>query len=391
MKILLLTLLFLLIQTDEQTIGLSEDDVNVTLRVPASWFVDDDNNRIEARAADAFYIGAATPRVVLQIGQPDSFVYGQVPAEDTIGSILETIAATLPITGDFPPEIVSEVERFTWDGYAAAAFLIYQPGYYAQWFGIEIDAETLLILEIGSTLVPDTLPDDAMREQFADIRSTLTINGSSLEQISPDRVLNQIPDPVGLVSPVVTSLRLDSGLEVRIAAPPDWFQRDVTLNANFPTTMFFQDAMDSLEEGNSANGSIIQASLLDAERMQTLMGIEALPPAGVIAETYMNYVTFAAHPDLLQGERMPFTWGDYPAEAVAVRYPPSIAAHSGGTLQHLIVVEIDSEILVLTIFVPELQWDSIAPVWNNIVASLAVRGVALPNENVPNAVFPGEE
>lgn len=363
-------------QTDS-TLTLSHDDITVTLTMPESWIV----SEAEAQSAESAYVGGTNfQQVRMRLDAPDAFLYGSLPEENRIVALLESLKATLPYTENYDPQLMSEVYRFQWDEYPAALFVAYRQGdpisHYLQWMGVELEAETLLLIQFETTLPPQEPPRPTILAQFASIRASLTVNGESLDPAGPRVALTRVTDPYSLTGPVVAALKLHGGAEVRLAAPPNWFRRNMTDSPDFPTTFFYEDDWRGIEEGDPLDGALIQVSLISEARILAQLEQNELPESLVVV--YSQFLQNNTYAEIQVGEWVDFVWGESPARVVGVRYPVEYSAHAEGTLQQVILVEIDGGLLMLTLYAPENQWDSALSLWQTVLSSTVINGTVLP-------------
>ncbi len=366
-----------------QTLTLSHNDITVSLAVPESWIAQEQTlpNEAEAQSADSAYVGGTNfQQVRVRLDTPSVFLYGDLPEENRIVALMESLKAALPYTEGYDPQLISEVYRFQWDRYPAALFVAYRQGdpisHYLQWIGVEIESDSLLLIQFETTLPPHEPPRPTILAQFAAMRASITVNGKALDPAGPRIALTRVTDPYSLTGPVVAALKLNGGAEVRLAAPPNWFRRNMTENPDFPTTFFYEDDWRGIEEGDPLDGALIQVSLISEARILAQFEQNELPEALVVA--YSQFLQNNTYAEIQVGTWIDFTWGDVPARIVGVRYPVNYSAHAGGTLQQVILVEIDGGLLMLTLYAPENQWDSALSVWQTVLSSTVINGTVLP-------------
>jgi hypothetical protein len=187
--------------------------------------------------------------------------------------------------------------------------------------------------------------------------------------------------------PVIAFLRIPNGAEVRMAAPPEWFRHDVTRSRHAPTNYLLENDVDNLSETDRLSGAVVQAALLDVTRLLQILDIDALPPAGEIGVAYLNTMLAAASPDLILSPPIEVAWTDtINAILLGVRYPQYLSLHASGTLQQVVVVEVNGGLLVLTLYAPQNRWDNISPIWENMLASLVIDGELLPANPIKAAL-----
>jgi hypothetical protein len=187
--------------------------------------------------------------------------------------------------------------------------------------------------------------------------------------------------------PVIAFLRIPDGAEVRMAAPLEWFRRDVTRSRHAPTNYLLETDVDKLSETDRLSGAVVQAALLDETRLLQLLDMEVLPPAGEIGIAYLNTMLAAASPDLVILPPVEVAWTDnINAILLGVRYPPYLSLHVSGTLQQVLVAEVTGGLLVLTLYAPQNRWDNISLIWENMLASVVIDGELMPADPIRSAL-----
>lgn len=389
--VIFITLLPAHAQEESRTVVLRQEETTIQLQAPADWIDSADIEAGSVGVQSAAY-GTEVGRVILSL-RPLEAQFGDLPANDQVGTFLELLAASLPYTRAWQPAYFSEIRRFRWDGHEAAVFVGYTPpadglGDYARWLGLKIGEDHILIIEQSTTLSTAEPPQQSRLDMFNLMLASLQINGESLDAAGAVLALAHLSDPVVLAGPVVAALRLGNVLEVRLAAPQDWQRRDATLRADYPTTYFFEDDLRELAEGENPSGAFIQVSLLDQPKLRRLLDAEDLPPPRDLALAYLNALLPNASPNAQYGEPLDFEWGAYYAVLIPVRYTAS------GMLQHLLVVEIENRLLMATCYAPPTRWEAVFPIWRNVLNSLTINGETPPTETLNaglgQAVFPQE-
>lgn len=377
--------------TMQESLTVSKDDLTVAFVVPDTWTIQVplSPRQAEAQSAVSAYVGGADfQKVRARLDEPAAFLYGNLPEDDRIGALMEGLKAILPYTEDYDPALMSEVYRFRWDAYPAALFVVYHQddplSRYVQWIGVEIELEALLLMQFETTLLPQEPPRPTVLDQFAAVRASLTVNGEPLDPAGPRVALNRVSDPYSLTGPVVAALKISGGAEVRIAAPPNWFRRNMTDNPDFPTTFFYEDDWRGIEEGEPLRGSLIQVSLISEARILIQLQQADLPSDPVSA--YSTFLQTNTYEQIAVGTWVDFAWGSAPARVVGVRYPAEYAAHSGGTLQQVILVEIEGGVLMVTLYAPQNEWASALALWQTVLSSTVVNGSVLPVEPLLQAL-----
>lgn len=335
-------------------------DVSLTVSLPAGWEVREEGDTLTAQSAP---YGTNVQTFTARIAAPDQLVYGDLPAGDQAGTLLEVLAAGLPITSEATSPQISEVERFTWGAYPAAALVADLPDVYREWVVIEFAPDQLI------TLIWSAIQPAGEVRQWADWRG-VTVNATELPAATPTAVINRLLGTLYIENSGTASLRVRSGTEIRLSAPEGWYRQDVTRQAVYPTQYFFEDDPRTIPEGRFPPGAVIQVSIVDASRVTERLG--TLPAPGQIAAAYATY--------LAQTPEEPGTayqWGSYPAYRVDLTYPTSFAMHASGTHQQLILVEVGQDIVQLTIYAPESRWSTLEEVWQNILSGLLINGAGV--------------
>lgn len=370
-------------QDDFQNLILTQNDLTVEIAVPAEWVVNPDTppNHAEAQSHESAYLGGTDFRAVqVRLDAPSAFVYGDLPAENRMGALMGGLKASLPFTENYDPALMSEVDSFTWDGFSAAVFIAYRPSEnntrYEQWIGLALAEESILLVQFAALLPEGEQPRSTLLEQFAAIRASITVNRDALDPASGEIALSRLVDPNELSGSTVASLKITDGAEVRLAAPETWLRRNMTERAEYPTVFFYEDDWRLLAEGDLLTGALIQVSLIAESRILSQLEVNELPEN--LLATYSAYWEASSYQEIVRGTWLDFTWGDVPARALGVRYPPEYAAHSGGTIQQIILAELDGGLLLITIFAPATQWDSVKSDWQTALSSAVVDGEILP-------------
>jgi hypothetical protein len=213
-----------------------------------------------------------------------------------------------------------------------------------------------------------------------DTLTTLHINSTLLDATQPIAALKRVTDPFSLIGPVVASLRLSDGPEVRLSAPPGWQRRVVTESASVPATYFFEADLRAVEEGSNPPGAFILITLLGESPLRERLGVQELPPAGSLALAYLNALLAGRSSDLTLGNPIEFEWGE---DHYAVLLPGEF---SGDEAFQLLILEIDGRLLSVAVYAPLDDWLDIAPIWENVLGSLRVDGDVLPTEPLQDAL-----
>ena len=359
-------------QEMSRTLTLTLDNLRVDVTVPHLWQPIDESqrqNRAEMRSAKIGF-GDDVQRVVVQVDDLDS-----LPDNNRIGIFMQELAATLDASDEFPTELVSEVVRFRWDGFPAALFLSYSPGdeetptYYARWFGLELADGRAIYLELGTTLPDATPPSRSTLDEFDGIMNSLRINGQTLDPTQAIEALKRVTDPLSLTGPVVASLRLVDGPEVRLSAPPGWQRRVVTSSATLPAAYFFEEDLREIEPGEQPSGAFILMTLLDEAPLRERLGVDELPPVGNLGLAYLNTLLAVRAPDLTLGSPVDFEWGEgHYAILLSGQFSDSRVS------MQLLVLELDGRLLTVALYAPSEDWRSV----ENVLGSLRVNGDLLP-------------
>lgn len=364
-------------QDDTRLALLEVDSYQVQTRVPSTWLrANTDTNLLDIRSAPDLPLDITEwQHIALQI-RPLVAPYGELPSDNRLGAYLELFAASLPIISAYPPETFSEIARFRWGDYPAAAFMSYAPqgngtpAYYAWWVGVELDVDSVLLLELGTTLPDANPPTPATRSIFETALQNLRINDSLLPFEAIQNALLRLTDPLSTLAPPVASLRLNEGLEVRLAAPQGWYRRDVTPNAAYPSIYFLEDDVRSFSEGDPVSGAVIQVTLMSENYLARLLETENLPDELLIP--YLNVFLPLADSRFSPQTPREFEWTpDYQAVRLPAEYGTSYH-------QDLILIQSGQRLILLTIYAPQTRWTQLRPIWQNILSSLTINGVTLP-------------
>jgi hypothetical protein len=371
-----------------RTLTLIHDDLRVDVTVPHLWqpVESEDSARAEILSEKELDLSELdVQRLVIQVDDLDS-PFGPLPDNDRVSIFMEQLALTMPTREEFPTEIVTEVVRFRWDGFPAALFLSYTPGdednpaYYARWLGVEIPDGQVVLIEQATTLPDGVPPAGDTLDTMDNILTTLHINSTLLDATQPIAALKRVTDPFSLIGPVVASLRLSDGPEVRLSAPPGWQRRVVTESTSVPATYFFEADLRAVEEGSNPPGAFILITLLGESPLRERLGVQELPPSGSLALAYLNALLAGRSSDLTLGNPIEFEWGE---EHYAVLLPGEF---SGDEALQLLILEIDGRLLSVAVYAPLDDWPDIAPIWENVLGSLRVDGELLPTEPLQDAL-----
>jgi hypothetical protein len=312
---------------------------------------------------------------------------GQLPPDDRIGSYMSILAAILPQTAAYPPEYLSELARFDWSGRPAAVFLRYSagggglPAYYVRWWGLELDSERALLMEQAASLSPGAGPSAATLAQFDQALGALRLNGEALAAEDWPAALARLTDPYGQAGPPVAALRLETGLEVRLALPPDWFRRDVSREADYPSQYLFENDPRTIPEGGTLRGAVAQISLISPGRLARLLDQDS-PPDSDWGLAYLNTLLALTPSGISPGLPSEYPWGEGRAYSLFLTYPPGLGFHADGTQQHFVLLEQPGGLVMLTFYAPSNRWADLRPLWQNILGALQVNGGALPSDLV---------
>lgn len=380
---------------DIQRLTLTHNDITIELAVPENWVVNPENlpNEVEAQSHESAYIAGTDFRYLqARLDEPSAFLYGDLPSEDQIGQFMEGLKAVLPYTEGYDPTLMSEVYRFRWGEYPAALFLAYlqneTTSQYVQWIGLEIQEDAVLLLQFEAVLPPQESPRASTLEQFAAIRASLSIDGQNVDPAGARVALERVTDPYSLSGAVVASLKLPQGTEMRMAAPENWYRRNMTENPEFPTTFFYEDDWREIAEGDPLQGALIQVSLIAESRILQQLELAALPDDLLTA--YTDFLVANTYEEVQVGEWVNFAWGDYAARGVGVRYPIEYSAHASGTRQQLILVAVEGGLMMLTIYAPSDEWEAAQANWQTVLSSSVLDGEVLPIAPLLEANIQGE-
>lgn len=383
--------------SDLRPITLETETATVRLDTPASWVaaMDDDPLAIDMRSASEAYLGGEDwQRLSIRI-TPLAAPLGDLPPDDPLYGYMQLVALSLPLSSEYPPDVYSEIARFQWGDYPTAMLLTYsnvdgtRPAYYARWVALLLDADQVLLIQLGTSLPADAPPDADLLAQFDSILASLTINGTALGLEGIQNTLEQLANPIALAGPPVAALRLRNGLEVRLSAPSGWQRRDVTRSADYPTSYFFEDDLRHLTEGEQPRGAYLQISLLDSTRLRAIIGADELPPSGQgeLALAYLNTMIPLANTSATFQAPMEFEWTeDYYALLLPLDYPSEIALHPDGTHQHLLLIEAPNSLIMLSFYAPSANWETSQTAWVGMLGSLTINGNLLPLEPIETAL-----
>jgi len=346
--------LFLMLALLLQSVVLhvEQGDNHASLSLPPAWRVN----------ADTAHNAAGDGQVRLRL-EPLQAPYGDLPDGDEIGAFMQIMAAALHFDR---LDAISEVGRFSWGGYSAAVFLGYRPdAIYGRWVGVALDAETVLLIEQTSQGIPSA----ALLADFDAVLAALRVNDQALPAEPALRALQRLSDPTRLAA--AASLRLSSGLEVRLAAPEGWHQRDATQSAGYPSAYFFQDDLRLLAEGENPSGAFVQISLIGAAKLRAILGAEPPPDDPLLA--YLNTMVGKAHADAVFGDPISFAWTEeIDAVLLSASYPANFAQQS------LVMAVAEEGLVLVTLYVPRSRWNTVKPIWEAMLLSLRVNGEAPP-------------
>ncbi len=344
------------------------------------------NCTVEARLNPATD-SADTQRATLRLA-PLAAPFGELPAADPLRGYMDLLIGILPSNAaEYAPHQFSEVVRFQWGDFPAALVLAYAPAtangpaYYARWFAVQVDDDTALLLQLGTTLPAGAIPDARTATLFDRIAGTLTINNVNLPRTAPQAALRRATPPDNPDEAPVAALRLANGPEVRLVGPQSWQRRPVTQSRHYPSVYFFQRDLRGIPPGDNPGGPYMQISLVGTVVLQErLARLETPPDTTDLNLAYLNALLVTARPDIQFGTPTEFRWGeDYPALLWPLRFGERWAGH-------LLLVTVDDALVQVSFYAPLAEWGALEPAWASSLASMLINDVAVSPETLARAL-----